>query len=69
MIRLVKKLLIKHQVHENPQIIHKMMLLIVKQKYQKKDTYLQKIIDELRLALHYNNGISKNNKFVRQCTK
>ena len=27
----------------------------------------QQIINELRLAQQYNNGISKNSKFVRQC--
>ena len=39
----------------------------------KKDTYLQEerqqIIDELRLVLQHNNGISKNSKFVRQYIK
>ena len=43
----------------------------MKQKRQKKDTYLQRqqISDELRLIQKYNNEISKSNKFVRQCTK
>ena len=29
----------------------------------------QQIIDELRLVLQYNDGTSKNSKFVRQCIK
>ena len=29
----------------------------------------QLIIDKLRLVQQYNNGISKNSKFVRQCIK
>ena len=29
----------------------------------------QQIIDELKLVKQYNNGISKNSKFVRQCIK
>ena len=29
----------------------------------------QKIIDDLRLILYYNNGILKNNKLLRQYTK
>ena len=29
----------------------------------------QQIIDELRLVSQYNNGISKNNKFVSRCIK
>ena len=29
----------------------------------------QQILDELRLVQQYNNGISKNSKFVRRCIK
>ena len=42
------------------------------QQDNKKDIYQQKkqkIIDVLRLIEEYNNGIWKNNKVVRQCTK
>ena len=41
------------------------MKLKMKQKYQKRDIYIQQIIDELRLVYQYNNEIPKNNKFVR----
>ena len=30
---------------------------------------MQKIIDDLRLKQQYNNGISKNNRFVKQFVK
>ena len=45
----------------------------MKYKYQKKDIYIssekrQQINDKLRLV-SYNNGISNNNKFLRECTK
>ena len=39
-----------------------------KERYKSPEERL-KIIDDLRLISQYNNGITKNNKFVRQYTK
>ena len=44
-----------------------LMLTLERYIYSKKG---QQIIDELRFVQQYNNGISKNNKFVvRQCIR
>ena len=42
---------------------------VAKKKNDTSPQERQQIIDKLRLVEQYNNGISKNSKFVRQCIK
>ena len=68
------KLLIKSRKFKNSLQNNSDTVTNESDKEKTKESYIylkerQKNIDEMRLTQYYNNGISKNNQFVRQNTK